>query len=445
MTRWSKVTARIVASAAALVLLAGCGAGGRPDDGAAQADNDPNAKVGLTDTTIKLGGHYPLTGVAAPGYSEIPDGINAYFDYVNAAGGIHGRKLEFIVKDDVYNPTNTSNVVRELVTREQVFALFGGLGTPTHNAVVDYLNEEKVPDLMVSSGSQAWGTEPKKRPMTFGWQPDYVIEAKVIGSWIKENKPDAKVAVFAQDDDLGADGEQGLRQQLGDQVVAVAKYTPGNTDVAPQIAQLQAAKPDIVVGFNVPSYTALSQLVSKRLNFTPQWIYTNVGADKTLVGGLLERFSEGKVKAAGGSALDGVMTTQYIPNLENSDDPWTQLWQKVWKEHGNGKPLSNYKIYGMSQAYALAQVLHATGQDLTRAGVVKTLEQQGASLEGPQLSPFRYSADSHLGIGGVRMIELGPDGSKQLTKVRVTDTADGPVTDSDEKHATPPASGIPGS
>ena len=120
--------------------------------------------------------------------------------------------------------------------KDQVFATVGSLGTPTHSAVVDFLNDEEVPDLFVSSGSLGWGDDPEARPMTFGWQPDYEIEGKIIGQYVAENMPDAKVGLFLQDDDFGEDAEKGVRQFLDDQIVEVQRYTSGNTDVGPQIA-----------------------------------------------------------------------------------------------------------------------------------------------------------------------------------------------------------------
>ncbi len=258
------------------VLLAACGAGGRDDDDEAGGGA---SDTGVTEDTITIGAHFPLTGVAAPGYSEIPTGAKAYFDYVNEQGGVHGRQIEYIVKDDAYNPTNTSAVTNELVLNDEIFAMVGGLGTPTHSAVVDFLNDEGVPDLFVASGSLQWGNDVENRPYTFGYQPDYEIEGKIIGQYVAENMPDAKVGLFLQDDDFGKDAELGVRQFLDDQIVAVEKYTSGNTDIGPQIAGLQAKKVDLVLGFNTPAYTALSQLVALKLGYKPQWYYSNVGSD----------------------------------------------------------------------------------------------------------------------------------------------------------------------
>ncbi|WP_410664988.1 ABC transporter substrate-binding protein [Amycolatopsis sp. lyj-84] len=433
MKRWTKAVALFLA----VTVTTACGAGGRPEG------EEKGATVGVTDTTVKIGAHFPLTGVAAPGYSEIPSGHQAYYDYVNANGGINGRKIEFVAKDDGYNPTNTSAVTNELVLKEEIFAMVGGLGTPTHSAVVDFLNSSKVPDLFVSSGSLRWGDDPKKAPFTFGWQPDYEIEGKIIGDWVRKNLPGAKVGLFVQDDDFGRDGEKGARRYLDKQIVEVAKYSPGNTDIAPQIAKLKAAGADLVLGFTVPSYTALSQLASLKIGFKPKWFYSNVGSDPALVGSLLARFSEGKV-TNGASLIDGVVTTEYLPGVDAPDNAWTKLWRKIWSEHGKGGDLTNYRIYGMAQAYTFVQALQAAGRDLTRERVVEVLQQNGKTFAGPGLAPFRYTGDSHLGISGMSVVELHGGAGKDLTPVLVTDIGEAPIeADDSAANDAPPANGIP--
>ena len=442
MKRMLRMSVPLAGLVATSVLLAACGAGGRDDDDGGGGGGASD--TGVTEDTITIGAHFPLTGVAAPGYSEIPTGAQAYFDFVNAAGGVHGRQIEYIVKDDAYNPTNTSQVTNELVLQDEIFAMVGGLGTPTHSAVVDFLNDEGVPDLFVSSGSLQWGDDVENRPYTFGWQPDYEIEGKVIGQYVAENMPDAKVGLFLQDDDFGDDAEQGARQFLDDQIVAVERYTSGSTDVGPQIAGLQAAKADLVLGFNTPSYTALSQLVSLRLGYQPQWYYSNVGSDPTLVGGLLTQFSEGAVEGDA-SSLDGILSSEYIPGVDAPDDPWVQLWQRVWDEHGQEGELTNYRIYGMSHAYAFVQALQAAGEDLTRDGLVDAVEEAGGDFEGPQLAPFRYSSDSHMGISGLQLVEIQKGAGEPLTPVLTSDIGDAEITEDDSGQAddAPPESGIP--
>jgi len=327
------------------------------------------------------------------------------------------------------------------VLKDQVFAMLGALGTPTHSAVVDFLNSEKVPDLFVSSGSIQWGNDPKAKPYTFGWQPDYEIEGKIIGQWVAKNMPDAKVGLFLQDDDLGVDSEKGVRRYIDKQIVKVAKYTAGNTDVAPQIAALKASGADLVLGFNVPAYTALSQLVALKLSYKPKWFYANIGSDPELVGSLLSKFSEGAVGKV--NPLDGVLTTEYIPGVDATDNAWVQLWQKVWDKHGKDGHLTNYRIYGMSEAYAFVQALQAAGKNPTREGIVNAVEKMG-NAAGPPLAPFRYSADSHLGISGMRVVQLKGGKSNPLTPVLVTDIGAAPIKEDDSAAKdSPPASGIP--
>ncbi|MGY1651622.1 ABC transporter substrate-binding protein [Geodermatophilus sp. SYSU D01119] len=430
-----------MAAATVATTLAACGGGDSGGGGGGGGSEENEASdIGITEDSIKLGAHYPLTGVAAPGYSEIPTGVQAYFDYVNANGGVNGRQIEFVYRDDAYNPTNTSQIVNQLVLEDEVFAIMSGLGTPTHNAVTDFLNSEGVPDLFVSSGSRLWD-DVEEKPYTFGWQPDYEIEGKIIGQYVAENFPDARVGLFLQGDDFGEDGAAGARQYLEDQIVAEETYVPGNTDVVPQISALQAAGADLVLGFNVPSYTALSQLTALRLGYQPQWFYSNVGSDPALVGSLLARFSEGAVSDA--SLLDGVLTTEYIPGLDAPDNPWVQLWQQVWEESGQEGELTNYRIYGMSQAYTMVQALQSAGQNPTRDDLVAAVEQAGSEWEGPGFTPFRYSEDRHAGYSGMLVSRLQGEGSEDLTPILVTDNGDAEIEELDGEPASPPENGIP--
>jgi branched-chain amino acid transport system substrate-binding protein len=443
LSRSSRRLVSFVAAAAVVSTVAACGGGGDDGGGGGGGGGGENeaSDIGVTEDSIKLGSHYPLTGVAAPGYSEIPTGVQAYFDYVNENGGVYDRQIEWVYRDDAYNPTNTSQVVNQLVLEDEVFAIMGGLGTPTHSAVLDFLNSESVPDLFVSSGSLLWGDDPEANPYTFGWQTDYESEGKIIGQYIADEFPDAKVGLFLQDDDFGEDGEKGIREYIDDQVVAAERYTPGNTNVGPQIAALQAAGADFVVGFNVPSYTALSQLTALQLGYDPQWFYSNVGSDPTLVGSLLNNFSQGKVTDA--SVLDGTLTTDYLPTVDEPDNPWVQLFQKIWDESGQEGELTNYRIYGMSQAYTTVQALQAAGQNPTRDGLVDAIEQAGADWEGPVLAPFRYSEDSHMGTSGMSISRITGTSTEEVRPVQLTDNGDAEITESDTEVATPPESGIP--
>ncbi len=169
---------------------------------------------GVTATSITFGTHQPLTGPAAPGYSEIAPASQAFFDYVNAHGGVFGRKIHLIYQGRRLQPERTTvNVVHQLVLQNNVFGIFEGLGTPTHTKVVGFLNASKVPDMFVASGCPCWdnGTS---QPYTFGWQPNYTIEGKILGQYIKQHFAGKKVGVLYQDDDFGQGGLAGIEDEV---------------------------------------------------------------------------------------------------------------------------------------------------------------------------------------------------------------------------------------
>ena len=177
--------------AAGALLISACSSSSTTPSASSSSPSSSTAPLtasapGITPTSILIGSHQPLTGPAAPGYSEIAPASAAYFDYVNAHGGVYGRKIVYKYLDDGYNPTNTTTVVHQLVLQDNVFALFDGLGTPTHLAVVNFLNSEKVPDLFVASGCDCWN-EPTTEPWTFGWQLDYIREGKILGQYIAQH------------------------------------------------------------------------------------------------------------------------------------------------------------------------------------------------------------------------------------------------------------------
>src|SRR3982750_4545780 len=199
----------------AAVLLAAASCSNADDSSSGSSGNTP----GVTDSEIVVGTHMPLTGPAAAGYSKIAPATKAYFDYVNANGGVQGRKITYKIMDDGYNPANTQQVVRQLVLQDKVFAILNGLGTPTHSGVLDFLKTNRVPDLFVASGALAWN-QPDKYPYTFGYQTDYTVEAKVIATYVKQTYAGQKVCHLGQNDDFGRDGLAGVEKILGANALA---------------------------------------------------------------------------------------------------------------------------------------------------------------------------------------------------------------------------------
>jgi branched-chain amino acid transport system substrate-binding protein len=419
----------LLAVAAGGLVAAGCG-------------SSSSSTVGVTATSVTFGTHQPLTGPAAPGYSEIAPASIAFFKYVNAHGGVYGRKINLVVKNDEYNPTQTVNVVHQLVLQEKVFGIFEGLGTPTHTKVVGFLNAEKVPDLFVASGCACWdnGTQ---YPYTFGWQPTYTIEGKVLGQYIDQHFAGKKVGVLYQNDDFGNGGLAGIRDEVPSKdIVSTQPYESGTTTLAPQITALKSSGAEVLVDFTVPIYTAIAQLTAFTLGYTPQLMVSSVGIDPTTVASLLKTISKGK--ASGTALIEGAITTGYLPSPTDESNPWIALFRRIHNEYEPGTPFDGNTVYGMATAYTLVQALKAAGKNLTREGIVKAVEEDGKTWTGPGLVPFRYSKTEHGGYGGVEIgkIEGGKivlSGKPLLTEP----TAGTPITPYTGTQPAPPPSGVP--
>jgi ABC-type branched-subunit amino acid transport system substrate-binding protein len=422
---------RIAIGLAVALLVAACG----------QSTSTANtaSAPGITATEITIGSTQPLTGPAAPGYSEIAPASNAYFQYVNAHGGIFGRKITYKFLDDGYNPTITASATRQLVLQDKVFAIFNSLGTPTHLAVFDYLNTEKVPDLFVASGCNCWN-DPSNHPYTFGWQPDYTIEGKILGQYINQSLGGKKVGYFYQDDEFGRDGVKGLDQQITS-VASRQTYVPTNTNVAPAIAALQAAGVQVVVSFSIPAFTALALLTaaSAKLNYHPIWVVSNVGSDVPTLTGLVTAFSKG---AVGGQLLTGIVTDSYGPRVTDASNPWIVLFKRIHDQYISTLPWDGNVLYGMSAAYTFVQAMKAAGQNPTRSGLVHTLETKPLT-GGSGLVPFGYSSSSHLGYLGVQVTTIGSDGSVTTVGPVYTSSDSGPINQYSGTPSTPPSNGIP--
>jgi ABC-type branched-subunit amino acid transport system substrate-binding protein len=422
----------MLAITAALV-TAGCGSSN---------SSGGSSAPGVTKTSITFGTHQPLTGPAAPGYSEIAPASQAFFDYVNANGGVFGRKIHLTIKDDAYNPVNTVSVVHQLVLQDNVFGIFEGLGTPTHTKVVSYLNASKIPDLFVASGCPCWDNG-AAQPETFGWQPNYTIEGKILGQYLKQHFAGKKIGVLYQDDDFGKGGLAGIMDEVpAADVVAKEPYQAGTTTLASQVTAIQAAKAQVMVDFTVPIYTAIAQLTSFKLGYKPQLAVSNVGIDPTTVGALLKSISKGK--ASGTGLIEGAITDGYLPSPTDTSNPWIQLFMKVHAKYDASAPFDGNVEYGMANAYTLVQALKAAGKNLTRQDIVNAIEKDGASWSGPGLVPFRYGTTQHGGYSGAEMGQIKGGKIVLIGGPQTTEpTAGAPIKPYTTQQPAPPANGIP--
>ena len=430
---------------AAAVVLAACSSGGgsKPNSSSSSTGALTASAPGITASQILIGSHQPLTGVAAPGYDEIAPASNAYFQYVNAHGGVYGRKIVYKYLNDQYDPTITSTVVHQLVLQDNVYAIFNGLGTPTHLAVVKYLNSSKIPDVFVASGCACWN-DPSAYPNTFGWQVNYIREGKILGNYVKQHFAGKKIGYFYQDDEFGMDGVKGLDYEIPkSQVVARESYNPAVTNVAPQVTALKAAGAQVVVSFSVPAFTALLQLNSLKLSFSPQLVVSNVGSDPITLAGLLEAYAkQGGATVSGNQLTQGIITDSYLPSIGSTGNSWVQLFTKIHNQYLPKLPLDGNVGSGMAAAYTFVQAMFKAGRNPTRQDLVNAIN--GGLPQGVSVAPYAYSATDHDGSTGAFMgvIKNGvivPTGPTQVTD----NTATGAITTDSTPQPAAPASGIP--
>ena len=354
---------------------------------------------GASDTEIKLGNTMPYSGPASA-YGAIGKAEAAYFAMINEQGGVNGRKVDFISRDDSYSPPKTVEQVRQLVEQDQVLALFNTLGTPPNTAIQGYANDNKVPQLFVATGADKWN-DPKNHPWTMGWQPSYRIEARIYARYILKNLPKAKIAVLYQNDDFGKDYLIGLREGLGDKakmIVASQTYETTDPTVDSQIVSLQGSGADTLLVAAIPKFAAQAIRKVYDIGWKPAFFMTNVSAS---VGSVM--------KPAGLDKSQGIITGGY---LKDPNDPQWQSsaeykdWLAFMKKYYPAGSLADVNnVYGYSVAQTLLDVLKACGNNLTRENLMK----QAASIHDlklPMLLPGIAVSTSATDFAPIKQMQL---------------------------------------
>ena len=403
----------------------------------AQAASDP----GVTSTSIKLGITVPMTGIASPGYNKIPGAMKAYFDYVNANGGVNGRKITLVIKDDQYIPTTAVAKANELILKDKVFALVGTLGTASTKAISasTQLAKRGIPSLFVNTGFSGFADK-KAYPTTFSILPSYQMEAKIMGKFLKDKYADKKIALIYQDDDFGRDALAGFKQ-AGVTFTTAIPYASGSQSLpatgAGWISKLKAAGTEVTVLFGVSSASTAALANAYAAGYKTQWVLGSVGGDATTIAATNKAYVP---------LLYGAKGFSFAPAPSDSTDEYIKLFQSIYASAQPTQTFDNNVVAGMSNAFLAVQALQATGSNLTRAGLIKTIETKGATFASPFLTPLGYSATSHVGATGYWIGTydptgaLKPDGGKYT--VYTTDSGNGPVVESTYKRPAMPAKGL---
>jgi branched-chain amino acid transport system substrate-binding protein len=327
--------------------------------------------TGATDTEIKIGNVEAYSGPASA-YGVIGKTEEAYFKMINDAGGINGRKINFISYDDGYSPPKTVEQVRKLIESDEVLLIFNALGTPTQNAVQKYHNSKKVPQLFLATGASKWN-DPKDFPWTMGFQPSYRVEARIFAKYILKTMPNAKVAVFYANDDFGKDYVAGLKDIFGDKtssiLIAEESYETTEPSIDSHIVKLKGTGADVFVNISTPKFAAQAIKKMAELEWKPMHVMTDVSIS---IGAVM--------KPAGLENSEGILSATYIKDASDSrwaSDPGMKKFMVFIDQYLPGANISDANlVYGYAAAQTMVQVLQQCGDNLTRENVMK----QAASL-----------------------------------------------------------------
>src|ERR1700726_564211 len=328
--------------------------------------------TGATDTEIKIGNIMPYSGPVSA-YGVIGKTEQAYFNKINAEGGINGRKINFISYDDGYSPPKTVEQARKLVESDEVLFIFNSLGTPPNSAIQKYMNSKKVPQLFVATGATKWN-DPREFPWTMGWQPNYQSESRIYAKYILKNMPNAKIAILFQNDDYGKDYVKGLKDGLGakavSMIVAEESYETTQPTIDSSIVKLKSTNADVFFNVTTPKFAAQAIKKMAEIEWKPLHFLNNVSSS---IGAVM--------KPAGFENSQGIISSTYLKDASdpqwNNDPGMKQFYDFMAKDFPEGNKLDISTVVGYGVSQTLVEVLKKCGDDLTRENIMK----QAANLK----------------------------------------------------------------
>jgi branched-chain amino acid transport system substrate-binding protein len=355
---------------------------------------------GITKTSIKIGGTFPLTGVASA-YKTIPLAEQAYYSYVNDHGGVNGRKIDFTILDDAYNPAQTVPLTQQLVTQNKVFAIVGSLGTAPGLSVWGYTNSHKVPQVFLATGDSYWGNCVHKvclgstHPYTMGWQPDYPAEGRVYGKYIAKNMPSAKIGILYQADAFGRNYIAGLVQGLGAKkglIVDKEGFNATDQTVTQQVLALKAKGADTFFIVATPGQAIAALVTATKIGWSPTTFLANVSNIRPFL----------LIAAKNGANLDGLISTAYVAPMNQSNLPGVKLGQSIIAKYqpalaSDWAAGDSNLIYGLGVAWSFVYALQHAGKNPTRASFMRSVRSMNTTK-----NPFDYP--------GMRMRTSARDG-----------------------------------
>lgn len=369
--------------------------------------------TGASDTEIRIGSILPYSGPASV-YGLIGKTQEAYFKKLNDEGGVNGRKVSYLSYDDAYSPAKTVEQARKLVESDNVLALVSPLGTATNTAIVRYMNSKQVPHLFLLTGAAKF-SDPKTYPWTMGFLPTYTAEGRAYAKHILKNRPNARIGVLYQNDDFGKDYVRGLEEALGEKaksmIVGRASYETTDPTIDSQIVNLKASGADVIVLAAVSKFVTQALRKTGELSWSPAKYISNTAISIDAV-----------LKPAGLDLAKGATSAGYIKEPGDpqwNDDAGYKAYAAFMDKYMPGQPKNNQSAVGYASAVTIAQVLRQSGDNLTRANVMKqaaNLKDLDVGMTFPGIK-INTSASDYAPFAQVQLIEFTGDFWKRVGPV----------------------------
>ena len=401
----------------------------------------PRSEIGVTSTSIKLGITLPMTGSASFGYNQLPAAMKAYFEYVNANGGVNGRKINLVVKNDAYLPKQAIQNTQDLIGKDKVLAVIGALGTANNKAVASAVNlgRRGIPSLFVNTGFSGF-TNRKTYPTSSTILPSYIMEAKLIGKYVNETYPGKKICLLYQDDDFGDDALVGFGKDYGNLDFAVKIAYPslsqGVAGVPDSWITKFNGKCDVQVVFGVASATLQTILAAAKGGYAPKWILGSVGADV------------GSINPATVPYIIGATSMSFLPSVVDPKDEYVTQFKEIHAKYNASGKFNSWALIGMNTAFVAVQALQSAGKNLTRKSLLAAIDNNGSKFASAGLVPLNYSKTSNVGYNGYwfgtfnRTGDLVPNDTFTYAPY-TTDSGTGAVVKSTYSRPKMPAKGLP--
>ena len=373
------------------------GPGGTPTVAVTGTPTATAAVPGITDTEIILGADCILGGAMAAVYATIPQTTEAYFNYINdTQGGVCGRKIVYKVEDNGDDPAKAVEVVRKLVEQDKVFAMVGSLGDEPHPATWDYLNENGVPDILLSAGAHIFGTDTERHPWTVQMIPSCRIEGVFFGQYISENLPGKKVAILYPNNVLGFDHLEGVKEGLDpekNEIVSEQSFEFSAISISSQVTNMKNSGAEVVTSVATPGFTSQAIKQADRLGWHPQWMLCYNNSDE-----MMFQFVSPEL-------LEGTISFQALKLAAWTDEPAVAEHHRIMREYGGPTP-TNFTVYAQTLGEVAVEALSRTCDNLTREGLMEAVESikdwhSDLFIDGVNIS---FSDTDHTGLQTGRML-----------------------------------------